>query len=161
MSDDLRAAVSVVPVNDPTVEIVELFLKKSDEFGNQKKFLRGVLQPSKIQAAIDQGGVLGEAVRLLLTVEGELFKDLFRPTSSNGYFFLSCERRHFGLVELRAFAPLQHRLQQRKKESPEREAPRTPTPHTLALGLLQDSWISDRPERGMRPGQEERCNTRA
>ena len=27
--------------------------------------------------------------------------------------------------------------------------------------LLQDSWISDRPERGMRPGQEERCNTRA
>ena len=27
--------------------------------------------------------------------------------------------------------------------------------------LLQDSWISDRPERGMRPGQKERCNTRA
>ncbi len=26
--------------------------------------------------------------------------------------------------------------------------------------LLQDSWISDRPERGMRPGQEERCITR-
>ena len=88
MSDDLRAAVLVVPVNDPTMEIVELFLKKPGEFGNQKKFNRGVLQPSKIEAAIDQGGIFGEAVRLLLTVEDEFFKEKFvelRPMIAFNY----------------------------------------------------------------------------
>ena len=62
---------------------------------------------------------------------------MFRPTDKI-FSELSGERRcfdtrYFGLVDLRALAPLQHRFQQRKKERAERETLRTPTPRTLAL----------------------------
>ena len=88
MLDDLVAAVLVVPVNGPTEECVEELLKKPDEFGNQIKFNRGVLQPSKIYKATEEGGVFGETIRTLLAVQDDKFNAAFvesRPMIALNY----------------------------------------------------------------------------